>query len=454
MVTSDTHLIIKILVWLPSNYSAVVAHINNLIDTKGTEEERGRRGRKSSEDGMSVCSGASNESYQGYQKVTLTLVTRLLRDRYAELLSRGEITKASVESVKVYLSTGTVAAPPRLGARKCYRCGSKDHVVKECSFTEDDIAALKVKATASGTPFASYLAAYVAGTYKGTCRICNEGGHSFEECPIVVEGRKATGKPKPAIVPLKKMGGINSMITIVAHNAQSVSPTKHPTNLWMDDSGAASNLVFDQRLLHGVIPIDGVCLGVGSARVTHVGSFIGFGEGLNGVVHSVRLKTVYVLADIDRNLFGTAKFQRQPNVRFDRGGSDPQVTVWEDDSQRTGEVTYKLREHGTEPFLWFKFNKVASDELTPEDLDWLHEATTENAVMCDTVPVDAALASDAAYHAAIEIASLDDFTVAEIFPAHLVTSVGEDVMFSVNGPQYGLAQSPHRWNGAADIELD
>lgn len=454
MTTSDTHLIIKILVWLPSNYAAVISHINNLIDTKGTEEERGRRGRKISDDGMSVHSSTSNDSYQGYQKVTLTLVTRLLRDRYAELLSKGEIVKVSAESVKVYLSTGTTgtSSTGRQPLRKCYRCGNKEHMVKDCPFTEEEVVSLKAKASASGTPFATYLAAYAAGTFKGTCRICMEAGHSFEECPIVVEGRKVTGKPKPPIIPLKKLGGINSMITIVAHNAQSVTTSKHAPMLWMDDSGSASNLVYDSSLLHGVSPIDGVCLGVGSARVTHVGSFIGVGEGIDGAVNPVRLKTVYVLEGLDRNLFGTAHFQRLTNVAFERSGTSPHCTVWDDATRSTGAVSYKLREHGIEPFLWFKFTQ--STILTDEDDEWLREAILENATLCETATPSEYGLDNGTYQAAIEVASLEDFTVAEMFPVHSVTLVDDEVNIVSERPLYGLHQSPHHWNSAVDLELN
>lgn len=427
MTVSDAHFIVKILCWLPSNYANVKEHINNLIDTKGIADERGLKRHSRDSDAESIAGGSvtSQESYSGYEKVTVTLVKRLLHSRFQELIKKGEIVKASDDAVKVYFATGKGGKPPQ---RKCYRCSGKDHLVRDCPMTEEQAEAKKGAASV------------FSAEYKGKCRICNEVGHVFDDCPVVIEGRKVTGKAKP---PIKKLGGINAAITLIVCNATKpvlTSTVKAPF-LFMDDSGAASNIVNDPSLLQGVRTIDGICQGVGTSKVTHVGSFIGFGIGLDGSSHPVRLQTVYVIPTMDRNIFGTATFQRQPTTQFERSGTTPFCRIWQDAERTTEIANYQLFIECDDPFLWFKFHR--SDVLLEDDKEWLASAMAVNALLGGSGDSEDDVEDD--FTMACEVGSLETATIGALFPASI------DFLES---PLYGLKESPHTWSGDCDVELE
>ena len=308
MHTSDAHLIVKICNWVPSAYAAVVDQIQNLILARGiTSEERVESfdaesaasralDAKLADDGASRI---SHGSYSGENTVTITLVTKLLREKFVDLVRRNAFKPATDEAVRAYLSTGRVTTRESRESRTCHHCGKQGHLVAACNSKKAEEAAAAAKVFAVTEVTDDPLAAIFAANFSGTCRLCGDGSkHGFDVCPIVLAGREVCGKPKPLIKPLptnaKKVGGMNGMVaSIVVCNARSVTTgTPHPTHLFMDDNGAGANIVRDGSILRGLRPIDATCVGVGTARVTHVGSFIGEGVCLDGSRQPVRLKTV------------------------------------------------------------------------------------------------------------------------------------------------------------------
>jgi hypothetical protein len=438
MITSDAHLIVKICNWVPSHYASVIDQIQNLILARGiTSEERSDSGDA---DTASLCSIGTSGTYSGEHTVTVTLVTKLLREKFVELVRKNVFRPASEAAVRAYLTTGQRIAVRE--ERTCHHCGRVGHIANSCHIKQrEDKEAATAKAAAAaiagGAEEHDPIAAYFAPNFSGNCRLCGDGAkHGFDSCPIVLAGREACGKTKPPIKALpKKVGGMNGMIgSIVVCNARSASTgPAHPNHLFMDDNGAGSNIVRDVSILRGVRPLNATCIGVGTARVTHVGSFLGEGVCLDGTTQPVRLKTVYVLEGIDRNIFGTAAFQRQPGVIFDRSGTAPYCTA--------GGASYKLTEDGSEPFLWFEFHATKGD-LTDEDKAWLEAATFENA----TIGVE----DDPSYGDDVNGLIEDVLLASSIHEA----SIGEVYHLSDSSAIYGMKAAPQPWNGEADFFLE
>ena len=434
MTTSDAHLIIKICNWMPSAYASVIDQIQNLILARGiTSEERSSSDASTVDDAATTYTSAT---YSGENTVTITLVTRLLREKFVDLVRKNAFKPASEAAVRAYLTTGKIMAKEE---RTCHHCGRVGHLANACHTKQrEDAAAAATARKAATTEDAGTdpLAAYFAPNFGGNCRLCGDGAkHGFDTCPIVLAGREACGKAKPAIKALPKVGGMNGMIgPIVVCNARTNDGgPPRPDHLFMDDSGAASNIVRDVSTLRGVRPLNATCVGVGTARVTHVGSFIGQGKCLDGTYHSVRLKTVYVLEGIDRNIMGTAHFQRLPGVTFERGGDTPHCAV--------GGASYALTEDGSEPFLWFEFHATRG-ELSGEDAVWLEAAMAENAAIG---------AEDDPTHCEDVNGLIEDVLLVSSINE---TTVGEVYHLSESHDLYGLRSSPQAWNGRADFLLD
>jgi len=441
MTTSDAHLIVKICNWMPSVYAPVIDQIQNLILARGiTSEERSLSDGASVADDSAtvwtatVCSTSTSGTYSGENTVTVTLVTKLLREKFVDLVRRNVFKPASEAAVQAYLTTGQKIVTKE--DRSCRHCGRVGHLIGNCHTKQREEAAA---AAASKQVSDDAIAAYFAPNFGGNCRLCGDGAkHGFDVCPIVLAGREACGKAKPPIKALPKVGGMNGMIgPIVVCNARtSDGGPPRPDHLFMDDSGAASNIVREVANLRGARPLNATCVGVGTARVTHVGSFIGRGLCLDGTYHSVRLKTVYVLDGIDRNIMGTAHFQRLPGVTFERGGTTPHCAV--------GGASYKLTEEGSEPFLWFEFH-ATTGELSDDDAAWLEAAMTENAMIGEEDD------SHDSHHREDVNGLIEDVLLVSSINE---TNVGEVYHLSESHDLYGLKPSSQVWNGKADFLLD
>ncbi len=431
MVIADAHLIVKILTWLPGAYSPTIDQIQNLILARGISDESTPREDDDSVSLSGSRSAAGSGLYSGENTVTLTLVIKLLREKYLDLVRRSAIKPATAEAARAYLTTGKVTKPK--DHRACHYCGKKGHILTDCQLRKKDEAAKISSVHTVDDP----IGAFFSPGFTGKCRLCEETGHGFNDCPIVVKGREALGKPKPPIKPLAGgkagggVGGVNFMIgdIVVCQASRVTRGPSYPPTYFMDDSGAASNIVPSADLLYGVRAINATCVGVGTARVTHVGSFLGKGLCVDGSEADIRLKTVYVVDGIDRNIFGTAAFQRQTSVTFDRSGPTPSCTA--------GGATFKLEEHGPDPFLWFQFRKLTT--LTSDDDAWLEAAMVVNqAIGADDE--ESVTDTNGLLEEVLLLSSISDELVGE---AHEI----------IDSPLYGIPQAPRNF-ASSPIMLD
>ena len=134
---------------------------------------------------------------------------------------------------------------------------------------------------------------------------------------------------------------------------------KLDAQLFLDDNGSNTDIVNDESLLVDVHPIDAYINGVGNAKVTGIGVFVGKSINRDGTEVPIARKRVLVCPTFSKNIIGTSMLLRRDDVVFNRQGDDPHMLAMVE-----GEVfRYDLHDNpsdSSDPFLYLLL--VALDE--------------------------------------------------------------------------------------------
>jgi hypothetical protein len=155
-----------------------------------------------------------------------------------------------------------------------------------------------------------------------------------------------------------------------------LSTAKVPAELMLDDSGSRVHVHYSPSALVGVHAVTAVAQGVGAARITAVGSFVGEGQLLDGSWAPLRLRQVFVCPDVDRNILGSAIIRKVPGVSFERDAAPYCMKMKFDES----ESHFALREYPVidDAYLWLTVRARPSSSWDAEDREWLAAAEEYN----------------------------------------------------------------------------
>ena len=152
------------------------------------------------------------------------------------------------------------------------------------------------------------------------------------------------------------------------------------SQLFLDDNGSNTDIVNDENLLVEVHPVDAFVNGVGSAKVTGIGVFIGKSINRDGSEVPIARKRVLVCPSFGRNIIGTSVLQRRDDVVFNRQCKDPHMlAIVGDDEDEV--LQYDLHDNPADkddPFLYFQLVPLDEDEMTEEHEEFIEEASKNN----------------------------------------------------------------------------
>ena len=295
----------------------------------------------------------------GVDPLDLDTVQHTLKVRYDELVKNKDVKPATSKDLTTYFVSPaggrTVSnnpkkkddSPPKLTPR-----GREDRPGK------DD----KPKKNNGGKPLKK----------RFPCYLCDSLEHFLVDCPLkqkvkeLMSQNKVSGESEePKAVKgddkkLKKTVGFSGHVSGLSfHIAEEM--VRFDPQLFLDDNGSNTDIVNDESLLVEVQPVDAFVGGVGSAKVTGIGVFVGKSVNRDGSTVSIARKRVLVCPSFNRNIIGTSVLQRRDDV--------------EDETLRYD--LYDNPEDSSDPFLYFQLVPLDDDELSEEHRSYIETASAD-----------------------------------------------------------------------------
>ena len=235
----------------------------------------------------------------------------------------------------------------------CYLCDSLDHLIVDCPLKSQ----LKDLQKSNGG----------SGTTTGGASKDNKSANGNDS------------KPQGAAKKLVRKGvGFGGHIGGISFHVSDLS--KFDSTLFLDDNGSNTDIVNDEDLLVDVQPLDAYVNGVGSAKVTGIGVFVGKSINRDGSEVPIARKRVLVCPSFSRNIIGTSVLQRRDDVVFNRQCTDPHMlTIMGDDEDDV--LQYDLHDNpadSSDPFLYFQFVPLDDDEISEEHEEFIASAVEAN----------------------------------------------------------------------------
>jgi hypothetical protein len=156
--------------------------------------------------------------------------------------------------------------------------------------------------------------------------------------------------------------------------------TPFDPQLFLDDNGSNTDIVNDEDLLVEVQPLDAYVSGVGSAKITGIGVFVGKSINRDGTEVPIARKRVLVCPSFNRNIIGTSVLQRRNDVVFNRQCENPHMLAIMGDGE-DDIYQYDLHdnpEDASDPFLYFQLVPLEEDEMGEGHVDFIAEAVEAN----------------------------------------------------------------------------
>lgn len=178
---------------------------------------------------------------------------------------------------------------------------------------------------------------------------------------------------------LKKSVGFGGHVNGISFHVDG-ELEKLDSQLFLDDNGSNTDIVNDESLLVHVHPLDMYVNGVGSAKVTGIGVFVGKSINRDGSEIPIARKRVLVCPTFSRNIIGTSVLQRRDDVVFNRQCKEPHMLAIMGDEE-DDILTYDLHDNpqdSTDPFLYFQLAPVDESDFTEEQEEFAKAASQAN----------------------------------------------------------------------------
>jgi len=326
----------------------------------------------------------------GVDPLDLSTVQHALKVRYDELVRNNVVKPASSKEATSYFVN-----VPGIGGERKPKKGDRNEEPKKLNKYEN---ADKGDGGGSGKKTRDHgKKNHGKGDRRLPCYLCDSLEHFLSDCPMKAKVKELMGtsaaKPsteessakdsgkdgKSSGQKLKKSVGFGGHVSGISYHIAD-ELVRFDSQLFLDDNGSNTDIVNDENLLVEVHPVDAFVNGVGSAKVTGIGVFIGKSINRDGSEVPIARKRVLVCPSFGRNIIGTSVLQRRDDVVFNRQCKDPHMlAIVGDDEDEV--LQYDLHDNPADkddPFLYFQLVPLDEDEMTEEHEEFIEEASKNN----------------------------------------------------------------------------